>query len=169
MISDSKYHLEQNLNQVFLKNNNEAIWQLEPSNNGTNTGFGSLLQGLLFYGGPTIFAPITLNDSLFHAYAAGDLRKTSWIASIVGSNGKTYYYPYKYKLSRTGAAPGEYCTVLRLSEQYLIRAEARAQQNNVDGSEDDLNVVRHRAGLSEHRILNQQEALTAIYHEKTAV
>ncbi len=36
----------------------------------------------------------------------------------------------------------------------------------MDGSEDDLNVVRHRAGLSDTAFSNQQEALTAIYHER---
>lgn len=37
--------------------------------------------------------------------------------------------------------------VLRLAEQYLIRAEARAQQNNLAGAAADLNAIRQRAGL----------------------
>jgi starch-binding outer membrane protein, SusD/RagB family len=36
---------------------------------------------------------------------------------------------------------------LRLAEQYLIRAEARAQRENQAGAIDDLNVIRNRAGL----------------------
>lgn len=35
--------------------------------------------------------------------------------------------------------------VFRLSELYLIRAEARAQQNNISGAADDINVLRKRA------------------------
>ncbi len=134
ILDDSRFHLEQDLNQAFLKNNSEAIWQLEPSNNGSNTGFGDLLQGYLFYGGPTTFAPITLSDSLVKAFSDVDLRKLNWITTIVGTDAETYYYPYKYKLYFTGSAPEEYTAVLRLAEQYLIRSEARAQQNDLSGS-----------------------------------
>jgi hypothetical protein len=38
--------------------------------------------------------------------------------------------------------------LLRLAEQYLIRAEARAQQDNLTGAIDDLNVIRNRAGIT---------------------
>jgi hypothetical protein len=41
----------------------------------------------------------------------------------------------------------EYSTVMRLPEQYLIRAEARAMQGRLSGAIKDLDVVRSRAGL----------------------
>ena len=37
--------------------------------------------------------------------------------------------------------------VLRLPEQYLIRAEARIHQGNLNGAMADINVIRKRAGL----------------------
>ncbi len=37
--------------------------------------------------------------------------------------------------------------VLRLAEQYLIRAEARARQQNISGAVEDIDVIRLRAGL----------------------
>ena len=37
--------------------------------------------------------------------------------------------------------------VLRLAEQYLIRAEARAMQNNLQGAISDMDVIRQRAGI----------------------
>lgn len=37
--------------------------------------------------------------------------------------------------------------VLRLAEQYLIRAEARTKLNNLSGAIKDINVIRKRAGL----------------------
>ncbi len=40
---------------------------------------------------------------------------------------------------------GEYTMVLRLSEQYLIRAEARAHQDNLQGAEEDINAVQYYA------------------------
>jgi hypothetical protein len=38
--------------------------------------------------------------------------------------------------------------VFRLAEQYLIRAEARAQQDNLIEAISDLDVLRNRAGIS---------------------
>lgn len=37
--------------------------------------------------------------------------------------------------------------VIRVSELYLIRAEARAEQGDVSGAQEDLNTIRERAGL----------------------
>jgi hypothetical protein len=57
--------------------------------------------------------------------------------------------------------------VLRLAEQYLIRAEARAQQNNLAGAKDDVDAVRLRAGLPVlPDNLNRDEMLLAIEQER---
>ena len=62
----------------------------------------------------------------------------------------------------------EYYTVLRLAEQYLIRAEARAQQKiNLPGAISDLNLIRNRAGLdSLSPTLNQQQVMAAVAQER---
>ncbi len=61
----------------------------------------------------------------------------------------------------------EYIMVLRLGEQYLIRAEARAEQNNMSGAIADLNVIRNRAGLFNYTGPSDlQSVLTAILHER---
>jgi len=56
--------------------------------------------------------------------------------------------------------------VLRLAEQYLIRAEARAQQNNVGGAQSDLNTIRTRAGLPNTTANDKTSLLAAIIHER---
>jgi hypothetical protein len=56
--------------------------------------------------------------------------------------------------------------VLRLGEIYLIRAEARAEQNNVSGAQADLNAVRTRAGLGYTTATDQASLLNAIAHER---
>ena len=56
--------------------------------------------------------------------------------------------------------------VLRLAEQYLIRAEARAEQNNLTGAVADLNIIRNRAGLPNTTAVTQGDILTAIMHER---
>jgi hypothetical protein len=58
--------------------------------------------------------------------------------------------------------------ILRLSEQYLIRAEASAQLGNTAAAMADVNVVRARAGLAAITAANSTAALAAIMHERQA-
>jgi hypothetical protein len=136
VIGKSTYSLV-DVNSVFLANSQEAIWQLMPSAN-TNTQEGALF---ILTGTPTFVA---LNSDLaLNGFEANDKRK-SWIGSVaVGS--QIYYFPYKYKV-RSSSTVTEYSMVLRLAEQYLIRAEARINQpGKVDQGIADLNVIRSRA------------------------
>jgi hypothetical protein len=71
---------------------------------------------------------------------------TSWTGNT-DIGGEVYYYPYKYKIS-AGSPASEFHIVLRLAEQYLIRAEARIQQGKIAGAIADLNMIRIRAHLS---------------------
>ena len=80
--------------------------------------------------------------------------------------GKTYSYPYKYKV-RNGFTVTEYNMVERLAEQYLIRAEARAQQNDISGATADLDTIRVRAGLPVLPIsLDKATCLLAVEQER---
>jgi len=56
--------------------------------------------------------------------------------------------------------------ILRIAEQYLIRAEARAQSENPGGAIDDLNAVRARAGLPGTSATTKEEILLAIEEER---
>jgi len=56
--------------------------------------------------------------------------------------------------------------VFRIAEQYLIRAEARAQLNNTAGAITDLNAVRDRAGLTGTTAATVPEVLLAIENER---
>ena len=56
--------------------------------------------------------------------------------------------------------------VLRLAELYLIRAEARTQQNNFSDAESDLNAIRNRAGLPNTTANDRATLLTAIEQER---
>jgi hypothetical protein len=55
--------------------------------------------------------------------------------------------------------------VIRIAELYLIRAEARAEQNNLAGALSDLNAVRDRAGLAGSTAATQSDILLAIENE----
>jgi hypothetical protein len=80
-------------------------------------------------------------------------------------DGTAFYYPFKYKVA-FGTPVMEYLTVLRLGEQYLIRAEARAMQGNLQEAQNDLNIIRARAGLPPLTFSSQPALLAAIRHER---
>jgi hypothetical protein len=142
-IIDSKaYSLNNDLNEVFLANNREAIWQLEPVNKTYNT-----FEGANFIPNKSSAAPpkYAITRYLINSFETGDKRFTNWIRyKTIGTD--TFYYPFKYKIALTsGSQSTEYYTIFRLAEQYLIRAESRAQLNNIPGAISDLNVIRNRA------------------------
>ncbi|WP_316814105.1 RagB/SusD family nutrient uptake outer membrane protein [Pedobacter heparinus] len=131
------FSLKDDLNQVFLKNSTEAIWQLMPNTAGRNT---TEAVTFIFLNTPT---GVSLTQNLIEAFEPGDKRRTSWVGSTTVS-GKTYYYPYKYKVGAVSSL-SEYSMVLRLAEQYLIRAEARINLDKTEAGIQDINLLRTRS------------------------
>jgi starch-binding outer membrane protein, SusD/RagB family len=165
VITSGTYTLESNLNNVFLKTSQEAIWQLEPINNSFDS-----YDGLYFIltSAPGAFVTVSLRNTLVTAFQPTDGRRINWVATRTGT--PTYYYAFKYKIRMTTTAGlhSEYLTVFRLAEQYLIRAEARAQQNNIAGAQADINTIRSRAfGAPNPTTANDKPTLlTAIEQER---
>ena len=60
----------------------------------------------------------------------------------------------------------ENSVILRLSEIYLIRAEARLMQGNTGNAKEDLNIIRRRAGLIDNSSNIQSEIADAILKER---
>lgn len=159
VIGSGVYSLGQDLDKVFLNSSNETIWQIST----VTTTTPATIFGAQYL--PAAGIPIfVLYDTLANSFEANDLRKQHWAKSIVQS-GKTYYYPYKYKL-KDATASNEYPVMLRLSEMLLIRAEALAQQNNLTDARRDLDSVRHRAGLPSTTATTQTAILKALEHER---
>jgi hypothetical protein len=155
------YSLAPLLNNVFLKNSAEAIWQLPPVNTLWNTWEGRETIPSSSSASPQYL----VTAALYNAFEINDQRKTSWIASRIYA-AQTVYYPYKYKVYGQGAPVTEYYMLLRLAEQYLIRAEARAQQNNITGAQEDINKIRNRAGLLPATANDKPSLLTAVQQER---
>ncbi len=150
------------LNDVFLTNSREAIWQLPREG---VTPYAS--DGQLFNITSTPYY-VALTNNFLAAFEPGDNRKSNWVNSIA-VNSATYYFPYKYKEYYDHATGKEGSIVLRLAEQYLIRAEARARQNKLTGAnsaETDINTIRNRAGLTNTTATTQQALLDAILQER---
>ena len=108
-----------------------------------------------------------MRDDLINAFEAGDERSTNWVGRFTDVTG-TWYYPFKYKVQDGNQAVPitEALTLLRLAEQFLIRAEARTQQGNFTGAQEDLNMIRNRAGLANTTANDQSSLLMAIEHER---
>jgi hypothetical protein len=169
VVSNNTLYDTVSLNNVFLKNSKEAIWQIAtplPANNqNTLDGYFYVLQGA-----PSTenYGSSALSPQLLNSFEVNDQRKVSWVNSIT-TGSTTYYFPYKYKVY-TSPTVTEYTMVLRLAEQYLIRAEARAQQGNLNGAISDLDIIRKRAGLpliaNTNPGISQSALLTAILHER---
>jgi hypothetical protein len=83
-------------------------------------------------------------------------------ALIAGSGSSVY--GVLYNTSATSTDPSY---VIRIAELYLIRAEARAQQNNLDGALADLDAVRNRAGVANSTATTQADILQAIEDENS--
>lgn len=131
---------------AFLQGSNETIWSLDmgliPSLAGI-TPDGNTFVPLFSFFPPTY----TLTSQLVAAFETGDQRKASW-TNISTYAGAQYVYPYKYKKNYYNGAAAENYVLLRLAEQYLIRAEAYCRLGDFASSVADLNVVRARAGLT---------------------
>ena len=159
------YTLLSNLDSVFLANSNEAILQLQTINQSP----WATREGAQFVPPSATSSPnYYLTTELLEAFEPGDARKSAWVDST-HFRGYYYYYPYKYKV-RLGSSGSitEYYMLLRFAEQYLIRAEARAEQNiNLPGAISDLNIIRERAGLPDlPGSLSQSQVLAAVVQER---
>ncbi|RWU08144.1 RagB/SusD family nutrient uptake outer membrane protein [Pedobacter chitinilyticus] len=158
------------LSGAFLKNNKEAIWQLsKPDNVGNlSTQEG---QGFILINKPIVTGVLNcsaISPQLLGAFASNDLRLSTWIASYIDKTvtpNVTYYFSNKYR-ERNNTTSVEYTTPLRLAEQYLIRAEARNEQNNTGGARDDLNKVRSRTGTGNTSATTQADLRVAILKER---
>jgi hypothetical protein len=138
IINSGAFGLVNDPNGIFLANSNEAIlqWGLNPG--GTNEG------DLIIPQDSTSFPSYYLSPQLLKAFELNDKRKADWIDST-NYSGTIYYYPYKYKngpsQNQPGAAATEYYMVLRLAEQFLIRAEAECNQNELTEAIADVNLI----------------------------
>lgn len=167
------YSLEEDLDNVFLLNSKEAIFQLKSAgqgvlNNNTYEGLHFILTGNPG-GSSSVSNNAAISAQLLTTLSdKNDKRFSAWISSIE-ANGVTYHYPYKYKIQQSNTI-SEYSVVLRLAELYLIRSEARARQGKITEAIGDLNVIRERAvsDLIEpsNPIISQDALLDSIYMER---
>ncbi|HEX2630720.1 MAG TPA: RagB/SusD family nutrient uptake outer membrane protein, partial [Chitinophagaceae bacterium] len=152
LIVNNTYQLETILSNVFLASSKEAIWQMTLPNSSTrSTNEGAYF--IIEAAGDLNFNKIILKPGFTNLFESGDKRLLNWVKSF-NTGSETVYFPYKYKLKFISASAPEHSTIFRLAEQYLIRAEARAHNDDLTGALDDIDKVRNRAGLTLLAITN---------------
>lgn len=141
---------------AFFANNvvatQESIFELSYSATNTN-GHRNYWQPPA-NGGTRQWAP---NSTLVDLLNAAGNRNTA----IAVTNQGLWYSNFYYRSPATDPA-----YVLRIAEQYLIRAEARAHLEDLAGAVADLDAVRARAGLNASTATSQSDILLAIENER---
>lgn len=169
LIINSPLYQLASLDGTFDPNSTEAIWQL--TNDSSIYPFNGLAEGMTFIPFfPGLSARYYLNESLIESFEEEDLRWETWVG-VTNFNDKDYFYPFKYTVGPAEAVPNgpahEYYMMLRLAEQYLIRAEARVHLGMLQEAVDDINMIRNRAGLENYEgPLEEQALLDAIMQER---
>jgi starch-binding outer membrane protein, SusD/RagB family len=150
------------LSQTFLKASPETIWAF----NTNQFGYPFIARALLPSSSGEPSQPLTPNlvaaferDPVRQDYE--DDRFAAWVKT--SPTGRAYAVKY---VSNVAGANTEFAVVLRLAEQYLIRAEARAQLNDLTGAIADINRIRTRAGLRNTPAATKNDLLLAIEHER---
>lgn len=160
VINSGQYSLMEDISGIFNRNNNEAILQYANSSTDRNEPTAYLI----FNGSPLQVC----SNNLLAAFEPKDLRKAKWIKSnVYSATGETLNFVNKFTISTVSTA--ELYTPIRLSEVYLIRAEARARQNNLKGCIDDINLIRLKHGGLATVLpipIDQNGAIDQVLHER---
>lgn len=151
---------------VWVKDNLESIWQMTPPVATTNQYTNEAASFLPASGS---VAQFDIRKTFRDLFASTDLRRQNWMSnSGLGATAKVLPFKYKYSTNALAVAAGvaESQTVLRLAEQYLIRAEARARIGvDLSGARADMNVIRARANATESTTTTQSELIDEILLE----
>lgn len=167
LIKSGTYTMETDLATVFLKTSRETIFQLQTYGSTINiTGVTTLAAMLAPLSG--VLLSTYCNANFLSSFPSGDLRKSKWTTTFTDfSSFKQFTYPSKYKNTNTSVSGNEYLVMFRLGEMYLIRAEAAAHTGKLADAEEDLFMVRKRAGLTTRLTLpDLSTALTFLSRER---
>jgi len=150
---------------AFFANNavttNESVFELAYTTSNTNGHSNWWLPPAL--GGRREWSPNDALVALLNNPAIGGNRNT--LIAQTAPPGNLWYGKLYYR-NPLGTDPAY---VIRIAELYLIRSEARAQQNNLIGAnsaQTDLNAVRSRAGLGTTTAATLSEILLALEKER---
>ncbi|WP_022826139.1 RagB/SusD family nutrient uptake outer membrane protein [Hymenobacter norwichensis] len=137
----------------------ESIFELTFSNSDANSMWNNWFPSAL--GGQFNFQPVPAAITQLNDPAVGGNRSALLATTTIAGTSTTYGNLYSRSAQRDDPS-----YVLRLAEQYLIRAEARAKQGKLTDALADLNAVRSRAGVPASTAASAEALLLAIENER---
>lgn len=147
----------------------EIIWKISFTSTDMGGSLGTLFMGITGGQYNPNFLPALW---LINSYATNDMRYSTFFSRLTTMKGVTWEVTTKYPGNPLidGSAGPYYVNmpkVLRLSETYLIRAEARAMLQNTNGANNDLTTLR-RARITNYgsASYSQENLLEAIQEER---
>ncbi len=158
LISDTNYKLLKPYNSFFandVRGTQESVFEIFYSSNETNTHRGQWQPQT--NGGTRQWAPNDAIVALLNDPKVGGGRST-----LVAKDNQNRWYGNLYY--RTPATDPTF--VFRIAELYLIRSEARANQDKITDALADLNAVRDRAGIDASTVKTKEALLLAIENER---
>lgn len=146
--------------------NPESVFEIEirsvdwSSVDGVNNSMSSLTADV--YTGAQFI--VTATDELLASYDDGDVRRDMW-AETTRSGADGIVYESKKWLGAKGDFL-ENLPILRASELYLIRAEARQKTGDAIGALADLNALRSKRGVEALSGISGNSLLEAVLNER---
>lgn len=143
-----------------VSNTQESVLELYYNINTTNTQayqWQPTTKGGVGWIKPTTQVVSLLNDPLIGG------NRSELLLSAVINGVQNWYGNLYYRISGSGGSDPAY--LIRIAELYLIRSEARAQNNNLEGAIEDLDAIRSRAGLDGTNAITKEQLLLAIEQE----
>ncbi|MFT4153773.1 RagB/SusD family nutrient uptake outer membrane protein [Parafilimonas sp.] len=158
VIANTKYTLVKPYNTFFTSPflSDESVFELTFSSNDKNSYWNLWYPSS--YGGQYTLKPSDSIVAKLNDASIGGTRNSL----IAGSGSNVYGVLYNTVSSSTDPL-----YVIRIAELYLIRAEARAQQNKLEGALSDLNTIRARADVAPSTATTQAAVLKAIEDENS--
>jgi len=182
VISSDEYILEPNYMDIFsLENegfsNSEVIWVF-PFITGTSPVINScVLQVYLFKAGEinsysnyyNWAGDIRATKSFYDSFESNDLRREGLYYSTTSTAADpVMLLKYPSDPASDGSQSGTDYPFIRYADVLLMNAEALANLDDLEGSADNVNIVRERAGLDDIDAVdfNKLSLLYHIYHER---
>ncbi|CAD0006954.1 RagB/SusD family nutrient uptake outer membrane protein [Flavobacterium salmonis] len=141
----------------------EILLEFSISRDATTGTVGGSMFAYFGYTSPTVFNNYVASQDLLNLYSASDIRKQLFlerpIQTLINNQlvSVNYYFTKKFQDNAAYVA-------FRLSEQYLIRAEAALKLNNPDQTKTDINVLRERANAD--LLADSEDLEEAIFLER---
>ncbi len=158
VINNTKYELVKPYSSFFTApfQSRESVFELQYSNNDRNSFWNLWYPSSL--GGQYTLKPSDAIVAKLNDPGIGGTRN----ALIAGTGNSVYGVCYN-----TAGINTDPSYLIRIAELYLIRAEARAQQDNLEEALDDLNAIRERAEVPPFISTDKAAVLLAIEEENS--